>query len=233
MSTRTREKSIPSFRLNFKISFFQDVFTIIEELTGDCPGVDLPAGFQVKPENYVLFKTLQKRCNLTKLFITDFKKIRDLKDWLSIKQIIEQYRLYWVRYKNKLLKAKQKLSKDFMTDNFINKLQEISKSKWLAKELDVYLTLGYKHSGTYDRLANIIRLGIHEDREQYFAYTLYHELIHFHIVRHMNLQLGADEEEILCRSFFKKIFDSDEVAQKHWKENLAPDQIEIINKKII
>ncbi len=78
MPSQSRKGLVQNFRLKFKISFFQDIFTIIEELTGDCPGVGLPEDFKIDKRYYALFGHLQKKYNLTYMFITDFDNVKKL-----------------------------------------------------------------------------------------------------------------------------------------------------------
>ena len=231
MSTRSGKKHLRYPNLNFKISFFQDLFTIIEELTGDCPGVGLPNNFHIDKESYILFKELQKRYDLTKNFITNFKKINQIDEWVEIKKIIRDYKGYWNKEKIKIQNSINYLNKVVDFEWFLQKLEEITLTKWETKDLDVFFTVGYKNSGTYDREINVIRVGIHEGVEKYLVYTLYHELIHYHIVKHMKLKLSEGEEEILCRAIFKLVFEKDLIAQKHWQENLSIEEIKKINKK--
>lgn len=217
--------------MNFKISFFQDVFTIVEELTGDCPGVGLPDNFKIDKNYYVLFKELQQKFNLTKIFVTDFSKVKNLPEWNKIKKIIDLYKSFWEKQKEKLFDKKNYLKNNINFNKFLEKLQKTTKHQWKTKELIVFLTIGYKDSGTYDREINVIRLGIHENKEQYLTYTLYHELIHYHIVNNMKILLKKEDEEILCRAIFSIVFKDNLIAQEHWRENISEDMIKKINEK--
>ncbi len=107
----------------------------------------------------------------------------------------------------------------------------MTKYNWTLKELPVFLTWGYKDSGTYDRIINVIRIGIHNKHKEYLVYTVYHELIHYHIINHMGLALEEDEEEILCRAIFSLIFKNNSIAQRHWKESLNEKEIKKIKEK--
>lgn len=231
MSTQTRREHLQNPQLNFKISFFQDVFTIVEELTGDCPGVGLPEGFIIKEEDYALFKELQKKFSLTKLFITRFSEVKNIVEWVKIKSIIDLYGLFWKKHKHKLFETKLYLERTTKFKNFVERLQKITKCDWNTKELTVFLTIGYKDSGTYDREVNVIRLGIHENKKDYLVYTLYHELIHYHIINDMKISLKEEDEEVLCRAIFNLLFNDDLIAQKHWKEHLSSEEIKKINEK--
>ena len=231
MSTRTNQRLVQNPRLRFKISFFQDVFTIIEELTGDCPGVGLPEGFYIKKDYYKLFRKLQKKYNLTKVFITNLTKVESYPEWSEIKKIINLYRSYWKKRKNKLFNIRNDVASSINFNEFLNKLQRVTSYRWNTRELDIFLTLGYKNSGTYDREIDVIRIGIHEDKPHYLIYTLYHELIHFHIVKHMKQKLDEVKEEVLCRSIFKLLFNNNQIAQQHWKKYLTKEEIKKINKK--
>lgn len=231
MSSRTRETDISYPRLVFKISFFQDVFTIIEELTGDCPEVGLPEGFRIEKKIYRLFHNLQRKYKLTKIFITNFNNLKKLKEWDKIKEVTDLYKKYWVVQKLKLFRTLNYLKSAIDFEQFIKKLESVTNTKWDSDQLDVFLTIGYKDSGTYDREINVIRLGIHEKNKEYLVYTLYHELIHYHIIKHMKIKLKEDEEEVLCRAIFKLIFQHDLIAQQHWKEHLTDLEIERIEKK--
>lgn len=231
MSTRTREEFIQTPRLDFEISFFQDVFTIIEELTGDCPEVGLPEDFCVTEEDYKLFKELQRKFCLTKLFITNFNKVKNLAEWGKIKDIIDSYHLFWEKHNHKLSETKFFLENKVNFKNFLERLQKITKCNWDTNKLTVFLTIGYKDSGTYDREINVIRLGIHENKKDYLVYTLYHELIHYHIINHLKILLKEEDEEVLCRAIFSSLFKDDLIAQKHWKEHLSTEKIKKINEK--
>lgn len=231
MSARAREGFIQNPQLNFKISFFQDVFTIIEELTGNCPGVGLPDGFYIKEDDYELFKELQKRYNLTKLFITNFNKVKSLAEWTKIKEIIDLYASFWKKQKQKLFETKLYLENKTNFKKFLEELQKITKCNWDINKLTVFLTIGYKDSGTYDREINVIRLGIHEEKRDYLIYTLYHEIIHYHIVNHMKMKLNEEDEEILCRAIFSILFKEDQLAQRHWREHLNEEDILKIREK--
>ena len=233
MSTRTRETAVSNPRLEFKESFFQDVFTIIEELTGDCPGVGLPEGFSMDKKTYDLFHELQKEHSLTKLFISNLKEVKKLKEWDKIEKVINAYKRYWETHRKNLLE-----SLNYLKDNvdflwFIKKLEDLTNAKWSTETLEVFLTIGYKNSGTYDREINVIRLGTHESNKKYLVYTLYHELVHYHIVKHMKINIKDEEEEILCRAIFSIVFKEDLIAQKHWKEHLTQEDIETIEKKVM
>ena len=165
------------------------------------------------------------------MYITNFKAVKHLQEWKRIQKIIALYNLFWNEHKYKLLNVKKSLKKEMDFDSFIKKLEEITKIAWTTKMLDLFLTIGYKQSGTYDRKINVIRVGIHEDNKLYLPYTIYHELIHFHIINHMKLKLPETEEEILCRAIFKLVFINDLIAQSHWKEFLTQQEQEKINKK--
>jgi hypothetical protein len=206
------------------------VFTIIEELTGDSPGVGLPEGFEVKKKEYKFFRELQQKYNLTDLFITNHSKVKGLKEWNKIKKLINSYHFFWNKQKSKLTETKIKLEKEVNFPDFLERVQKTTKHEWIKKELAVFLTLGYKSSGTYDRKIDIIRLGIHETREAYLIFTLYHELIHYHIVNHMKLLLKEEKEEILCRAIFSILFKNNPTAQKHWKEYLKKHEIKKIKE---
>ncbi len=218
-------------KLNFKISFTQDVFTVIEELTGDCPSVGLPKGFEINKEHYKLFRRLQKKYFLTKSFISDKNKVKSLPEWSKIKEVIRLYHAFWLKNKNKLFEAIKSLKSSMDLIWFTKKVSELTKCQWNTKEVDVYLTLGYKDSGTYDKENNVVRIGIHEGKEKYLVYTLYHELIHYHITNHMHLKLNEKDEEILCRTIFNLLFKEDPIAQQHWKEHLNQNEIRKIEEK--
>lgn len=209
-----------------KINFLQDFFTILEELTGDCPGVGLPKGFKLDKKHYNFFKRLQKKHKLTKIFFKNHNKIKKLKEFDSIKKVQKEYRIYWKKNIKELIKAKNKIEK-LNYNSFLLKLEKITKHNWITKKLIVFLTLGYKNSGTYDRLNKVIRIGIHQSNKPFLGYTLFHELIHFHIVNHMKLKLKKEKEEILCRAIFSLIF-KNKTAEKHWKKFLSKREIKEI-----
>lgn len=233
MSPRARKKYLQNYRMNVKISFFQDAFTIIEELSGDSPNTGLPEGFRVGRGYYTLFRKLQKKYKITDLCLTNFDEIKNLQEWKSIRYLINSYKNFWNRKKYKLLDAKQYLLKKVELNKFIKKLENLTKIAWTTKVLNLFITIGYKRAGTYDRKRNIIRIGVHEGKKKYLLYTLYHELIHLHIVKHMNLKLSEKEEEILCRAIFNMLFKNNKIAQNHWKEFLNKKEIERINKKVL
>ncbi len=214
-----------------KISFLQDVYTIIEELSGDCPGVGLPQGFNIDKSYYELFRTLQKKYELTKIFLNNPERVKSLEEWRQIKPLIEKYRNFWLKNKYKLLRTLKTLEAPIDLNWFVNSLSKVTRQEWNTPEVKVFLTLGYKDSGTYDRDHNLIRIGIHENKEEYLLYTLYHELIHYHIVNHMKLKLTPKDEETLCRAIFNILFKEDLIAQRHWRENLSQEEIKKIEEK--
>ncbi|RLE41726.1 hypothetical protein DRJ16_05825, partial [Candidatus Woesearchaeota archaeon] len=204
---------------------------IIEELTGDCPGVGLPNGFIVHRNYYRVLRDVQKRHKITRYFLSNPNKIKQLPEWTVIKDIINLYKSYWKKNRWKLRLAKEYIKENLRFDDFLERLKKITGHKWRTKSLDVFLTLGYKNSGTYDRRNNVIRIGIHENKKKYLIYTLYHELIHYHIVKHMKKKLSESDEEILCRAIFSAIFKDDPIAQSHWKEGMHKNEIKKIEKK--
>jgi len=178
-----------------------------------------------------MFKEMQEKYNLTKIFITDFNKVKSLSEWNKIKKIIDLYKSFWEKQRQKLYDKKVYLEKKINFRKFLERLQKLTRHDWDTDELIVFLTIGYQDSGTYDREINVIRLGIHENKENYLVYTLYHELIHYHIVNNMKKSLKEEDEEILCRAIFNLLFKDDLIAQKHWRENLREGEIKKINEK--
>jgi hypothetical protein len=229
MSTRTREGIVQIPKLNFKISFFQDFYTLIEEMVNLGPKVGLPNGFLVERENLDLLKNLENPREFKLSYLKKKSSFKKEKAYNVLKAIKSKYLLYWLSHLFYLIRELIKL-KIFNYDNFLKRVAIITGTEWHQSRIRIFLTLGYKDSGVYDRNINVIRLGVHQGKEYFTKYTLIHELIHFHIVKNMGLKLDPMKEEYLCRAIFANVFPNDSTATDHWIKYFKPEEIEEINK---
>ncbi len=214
-------------RLDLKISFFQDFFTIIEELVKRGPNIGLPSGFNVKKELLDEFEHLQDPEELKMLYLKKNASLGSHKSFPSLKKVQHEYIRFWILKLPYLLKEYFKLRR-FNYSAHLTAISAITKTSWEQSCIPVFLTIGYKDSGVYDRDINVVRIGTHQKKEQFTKYTLIHELIHLHIVENMNLKLDPAKEETLCRAIFAETFPNDRIAVDHWKMYLKPKELQLI-----
>lgn len=228
MPTQSREWKLYYPRLKFRISFFQDFFTIIEEITNNGPGVGLPSGFFIDKDIVEKFNNIKYPKEFCLSYIKKDEKLKNFEEYKLLSKIKTKYFIYWLKNLPKLIIALHKLKNKSYKD--LQKVQEVTKFDWKQKEIPVYFVVGYKDSGTYDRDVDLIRLGMHQNKEYFTYYTLIHELIHFFIVKNMDLKLKEPTEERLCRAIFNKVFENDKLGQEHWRVYLSEKEIKKIKE---